>query len=445
MGAYLAAPIPLYIRITTRENEMNAYIDTVNKIENMKRFGNKSGREVTEKLLPKIGSPDKGMKIFHIAGTNGKGSVAMYIAAALEANGYKTGLFTSPHLITIRERIQVNREYISEDDFTRLAEQVLSVPMDEEYAPTFFDICLAIALLYFKEQNCDYVVLETGLGGRLDSTRGISETPVVGVITSIGFDHTAILGDTLEKIAGEKAGIIRENMPMVFAHNLPSVIRTLESYTNGYYECDEAYDKTVHDSVSAPLIMASMKAQLRDPSMRPPLLGEFQYDNLSAAFAALEFSESHADVDRAMEGIRTVKWPARIQKISDDPLFIVDGSHNPQGVKALSDTLKKAYPGRKFIFLMAAMADKDVKHMIGRTKSIAAMYLCVKADNPRSMDAQTLAGMVRDAGAEARAMRSISDALTLAMELHEQDQSLGLVAFGSLYFAGEILENVSGN
>lgn len=424
---------------------MNAYIDTVNKIENMKRFGNKSGREVTEKLLPKIGSPDKGMKIFHIAGTNGKGSVAMYIAAALEANGYKTGLFTSPHLITIRERIQVNREYISEDDFTRLAEQVLSVPMDEEYAPTFFDICLAIALLYFKEQNCDYVVLETGLGGRLDSTRGISETPVVGVITSIGFDHTAILGDTLEKIAGEKAGIIRENMPMVFAHNLPSVIRTLESYTNGYYECDEAYDKTVHDSVSAPLIMASMKAQLRDPSMRPPLLGEFQYDNLSAAFAALEFSESHADVDRAMEGIRTVKWPARIQKISDDPLFIVDGSHNPQGVKALSDTLKKAYPGRKFIFLMAAMADKDVKHMIGRTKSIAAMYLCVKADNPRSMDAETLAGMVRDAGAEARAMRSISDALTLAMELHEQDQSLGLVAFGSLYFAGEILENVSGN
>ena len=317
--------------------------------------------------------------------------------------------------------------------------------MDEEYAPTFFDICLAIALLYFKEQNCDYVVLETGLGGRLDSTRGISETPVVGVITSIGFDHTAILGDTLEKIAGEKAGIIRENMPMVFAHNLPSVIRTLESYTNGYYECDEAYDKTVHDSVSAPLIMASMKAQLRDPSMRPPLLGEFQYDNLSAAFAALEFSESHADVDRAMEGIRTVKWPARIQKISDDPLFIVDGSHNPQGVKALSFSLQKAYPGRKFIFLMAAMADKDVKHMIGRTKSIAAMYLCVKADNPRSMDAETLAGMVRDAGAEARAMRSISDALTLAMELHEQDQSLGLVAFGSLYFAGEILENVSGN
>ena len=445
MGAYVAAPIPLYIRITTRENEMNAYIDTVNKIENMKRFGNKSGREVTEKLLPKIGSPDKGMKIFHIAGTNGKGSVAMYIAAALEANGYKTGLFTSPHLITIRERIQVNREYISEDDFTRLAEQVLSVPMDEEYAPTFFDICLAIALLYFKEQNCDYVVLETGLGGRLDSTRGISETPVVGVITSIGFDHTAILGDTLEKIAGEKAGIIRENMPMVFAHNLPSVIRTLESYTNGYYECDEAYDKTVHDSVSAPLIMASMKAQLRDPSMRPPLLGEFQYDNLSAAFAALEFSESHADVDRAMEGIRTVKWPARIQKISDDPLFIVDGSHNPQGVKALSFSLQKAYPGHRFIFLMAAMADKDVKHMIGRTKSIAAMYLCVKADNPRSMDAETLAGMVRDAGAEARAMRSISDALTLAMELHEQDQSLGLVAFGSLYFAGEILENVSGN
>lgn len=419
------------------------YSDIVKKIESLKRFGNRSGREVTEHLLPKLGDPDKGMKIFHIAGTNGKGSVAMYIAAALEANGYKTGLFTSPHLITIRERIQVNREYISENDFTRLAEKVLSIPMEEEYAPTFFDICLAIALLYFREQDCDYVVLETGLGGRLDSTRGISETPVVGVITAIGFDHTAILGDTLEKIAGEKAGIIRENMPMVFAHNLPSVIRTLETYTNGYYECDEAFDKTVHDSVSAPLIMASMKAQLRDPSMEPPLLGDFQYDNLAAAFAALEFSESHCDADKAMKGIRTVKWPARIQKISDDPLFIIDGSHNPQGVKALSDTLKKAYPGRKFIFLMAAMADKDVKHMIGRTKSIAEMYLCVKADNPRSMEASDLADMVRDAGAQAEAFGNIGDALTLAMELATQNESLGLVAFGSLYFAGELLKDLN--
>lgn len=424
---------------------MNTYIDTVKKIENIKRFGNKSGREVTERLLPRLGNPDKGMKIFHIAGTNGKGSVAMYIAAALEANGYKTGLFTSPHLITIRERIQVNREYISEDDFTRLAEKVLSVQMDEGYEPTFFDICLAIALLYFREQECDYVVLETGLGGRLDSTRGISETPVVGVITAIGYDHTAILGDTLEKIAGEKAGIIRENMPMVFAHNLPTVIRTLESYTNGYYECDEAYDKTVHDSVSAPLIMASMKAQLRDPSMEPPLAGDFQYDNLAAAFAALEFSESHCDAEKAMEGIRSVKWPARIQKISDDPLFIVDGSHNPQGVKALSDTLKKAYPGRKFVFLMAAMVDKDVRHMIGRTRSIAEMYLCVKADNPRSLDAGALAGMVRDAGAQAEPFGNLSDALTLAMELATKNRALGIVAFGSLYFAGEILENVSGN
>ena len=133
------------------------YTEVVKRIESLKRFGNKSGREVTEHLLPKLSNPDTGMKIIHIAGTNGKGSVAMYIAAALEANGYKTGLFTSPHLITIRERIQVNRKLISEEDFTRLAGQVLSVEMPDEYAPTFFDICLAVALLYFKEQNCDSV------------------------------------------------------------------------------------------------------------------------------------------------------------------------------------------------------------------------------------------------------------------------------------------------
>ena len=421
---------------------MSEYSDIVKQIESLKRFGRRSGREVTEHLLPKLSDPDRGLKIFHIAGTNGKGSVAVYIAAALEANGFKTGLFISPHLITIRERIQVNRRYISEADFVRLAEKVLSVRTDEGYEPTFFDLCLATALLYFKEQGCDYVVLETGLGGRLDSTRGISQTPVAGVITAIGLDHTEILGDTLEKIADEKAGIIRDGMPVIIAHNLPSVRREIKKFTRGYFECDEAYDQTVRNSVSAPLIVASMKAQLRDPSMTPPLAGDFQFDNEAAALAALEFSDSMADVSKALSGIRSVTWPARIQKISDDPLFIIDGSHNPQGVKALSGTLKETYPDKRFVFLISAMKDKDVRHMVSRTKSIAASYICVANPSTRSLDADSLCEIVRDQGADAVAAADIDQALAMARKLVSGESSLGIVAFGSLYFAGELLKNL---
>ena len=257
------------------------YAEVVKRIESLKRFGNKSGREVTEHLLPRLSNPDTGMKIIHIAGTNGKGSVAMYIAAALEANGYKTGLFTSPHLITIRERIQVNRKLISEENFTRLAERVLSVEMPDEYTPTFFDICLAVSLLYFKEQNCDYVVLETGLGGRLDSTRGIGQKPLVGVITAIGFDHTAILGDTLEQIAAEKAGIERDGMPVVIAHNPPEVRTVLEKNAAEYFAVDEDY------SGDNELKKLAKRAADRDKELTPPLLGDFQYDNEAASLAAL--------------------------------------------------------------------------------------------------------------------------------------------------------------
>jgi dihydrofolate synthase/folylpolyglutamate synthase len=404
------------------------YAEVVKRIESLKRFGNKSGREVTERLLPRLSNPDHGMRIIHIAGTNGKGSVAMYIAAALEANGYKTGLFTSPHLITIRERIQVNRKLISEEDFTRLAGQVLSVEMPDEYAPTFFDICLAVALLYFREQNCDYVVLETGLGGRLDSTRGISQSPLVGVITAIGLDHTAILGDTLEQIASEKAGIERDGMPVVIAHNPPEVRAVLQKNASFYFAVDDEY------SGDDELKKLAVRAAKRDKELNPPILGDFQYDNEAVALAALSYCGAALDIEKVIDGIRSVKWPARIQKLKENPLFIVDGSHNPQGVAALTDTLKRTYPGERFIFIMAAMADKDAAHMISGTKDIAERYVCVKADTPRSLGAQELADMVKTQGAEALTVCSVSEAVKAALSTRKP-----VVAFGSLYLAGEIL------
>ncbi|MGN0270652.1 MAG: bifunctional folylpolyglutamate synthase/dihydrofolate synthase [Candidatus Weimeria sp.] len=403
------------------------YAEVVKRIESLKRFGNKSGREVTEHLLPRLSNPDTGMKIIHIAGTNGKGSVAMYIAAALEANGYKTGLFTSPHLITIRERIQVNRKLISEENFTRLAEKVLSVEMPDEYTPTFFDICLAVSLLYFKEQNCDYVVLETGLGGRLDSTRGIGQKPLVGVITAIGLDHTAILGDTLEQIAAEKAGIERDGMPVVIAHNPPEVRTVLEKNAAEYFAVDEDY------SGDNELKKLAKRAADRDKELTPPLLGDFQYDNEAASLAALSYCMTALD-EKVLDGIRSVKWPARIQKLKENPLFIVDGSHNPQGVAALVDTLKRNYPGERFIFIMAAMADKDAAHMISGTKEIAERYICVKADTPRSLSAEALSDMVKTQGAEALTAGSVSEAIKVALNTRKP-----VVVFGSLYLAGEIL------
>ena len=191
-----------------------SYEEVIDIIQNTRRFGNLTGLEVSKRMLEQLGNPQSGIPFVHVAGTNGKGSTTAFLCKILEQTGKKVGMFTSPHLITFEERIRINGVYISKEDVTRLGNQLLEMEFD--VSPTMFDYCLAMAVLYFKEQNCDIMVMETGIGGRYDSTNALG-VPEIAVITKIGFDHTAILGDTLEEIAGEKAGIIKPGCPVVIS------------------------------------------------------------------------------------------------------------------------------------------------------------------------------------------------------------------------------------
>ena len=201
-----------------------SYKEVIDRIENTRRFGKYTGLEVSKHILERLGNPQSGIPFVHIAGTNGKGSTTAFLCSILQQTGKKIGMFTSPHLITFRERIRINGEYISEEDVTRLGNLLLNTEF--ELPPTMFDYCLAMAVLYFKEQQCDLMVIETGIGGRYDSTNALG-TPLVAVITKIGFDHTAVLGDTLEEIAGEKAGIIKKGCQVVTTIQQPSIKEVL--------------------------------------------------------------------------------------------------------------------------------------------------------------------------------------------------------------------------
>ena len=206
-------------------SESMEYEEIVTAIMGRRRFGKACGRHVAEELLARLNCPERGMRVIHIAGTNGKGSTAAFVSSILQAAGFCVGQFTSPHLVDFTERIQVNGRQISREDAARLGQQLLDLPMELEC--TMFDLCLGMALLYFRERRCDFVVLETGLGGRLDSTSGLSQVPLVSVVTNIGLDHVQILGDTLEEIAAEKAGIFKPGTEAVFGKMAAAARRVL--------------------------------------------------------------------------------------------------------------------------------------------------------------------------------------------------------------------------
>ena len=395
----------------------NVYEELVNKIENMKRFGKRSGYEISSDLLAYLDYPEENFEIFHIAGTNGKGSTAMYSASILSTK-YKVGLFTSPHLITFCERIQIgtNTEFekIHQRDVVRLGNLVLDICAKHGLEPTMFDITLAMALLYFKEQECDYVVLETGLGGRYDSTRAVSKVPVVSVITNIGFDHEAVLGDTLTEIAHNKAGIIRKGTQ--------AVIGDMD---------EEARETIIRDceTESVPFIFAEEVTGYDLQSLR---LSPYQIENAKNAIAAVRLLEEDFDI---FNGIKRAKWPGRMDVISKNPFIMVDGAHNPQGVAALKKGLKTLYPDEKFTFIVGVLADKDYTSMMEQMVPVANRFLTVTVDSSRALEGEELAKTISNYGVSVESYDKIEEAISHGISCHDK-----IVIFGSLYFVGEVLE-----
>ena len=438
------------------------YEELIETIINKRRFGRASGYEVTREMTGRLGHPERGMRIVHIAGTNGKGSTAAFVSSILQAAGFCVGQFTSPHLVDFTERIQVNGEQIPRGDVVRLGERVLAVPMELEC--TMFDICLAIALLYFKERECDFVVLETGLGGRLDSTNGLGEIPQAAVITNIGLDHTQILGDTIEAIAAEKAGILKPGTTGVFGPMEPAARRVLEErcreldipWVRG--ERAETSEEKVSETGCCGRV--TLTPEQEDAIGLP---GVYQRENAATAAAAfsvlwekdrelfLEKFRETTPMDRAFaawkesviaRGLRQARWPGRMEILKTDPFFLIDGAHNPQGVHALAQSLQAAYPGEQFLFVVGILADKDYGSMLEEMLPLADRFYAVTVENSRSLQARQVAGFLRARGARAEAWASLGEALEQAFE-EGRRTGRRVVAFGSLYFIGSIREEMS--
>lgn len=412
------------------------YQEALNFIHSINWKTSNLGLSRTRELLSRIGDPQKSLKFVHIAGTNGKGSTASMLASIFRSAGYCTGLYTSPYIICFNERMQVNGEMIADDELAEITEFVRPHAEAMQDKPTEFELVTVIAMEYFKRHRCDIVALEVGLGGELDSTN-IIDCPEVAVITNIGLDHTDILGNTLEKVASAKAGIIKGGDVVIY--------RGTQGVEQVFAEACARTGARLHranfDAIRP--ISASFDGQVFDLGARKalelPLLGEHQLKNAAVVVAtvdALNEKGWHITEAQLRAGLKAVRWPGRFELLCTRPLFFVDGGHNPQCMAALVRNLEQYLGGRRLVALTGVMADKDYTDMYRLVEPYFSAFVTVTPDNPRALDAEKLAEILRQFGKPVTACKSVAEGVrTAASMLGEQDAA---VAFGSLYMVGDI-------
>ncbi len=397
-------------------------------IHSLLKFGIKPGLQRVRELCKGLGNPQDELRFIHIAGTNGKGSVSTQMANILASAGYKTGLFISPYILDFRERIQINSEWISKDDLEACTLKVKAVADKMAEQPTEFEVITAIAFLYFKEQKCDFVVLETGLGGRFDSTN-IIRKPECSIITSISLDHIAVLGDTLEKIAFEKCGIIKENgMTVSYPLQADSVKEIIE---NSAKEKNNSLfipqkPSVINESIDGTTI------NYKGIVFEIPMIGEHQVQNtVTSIEAAIQLG---VKIEHIINGIKKTKLPARIEIVSKEPLIIIDGGHNDAGAKALSYALKK-FVKQELIAVMGMMSDKECEKLIFEIAPLCKTVIATEVpNNPRSLKSDELKEILSQY-TETLAIKNPKEAYLKAKELASDK---ALLVCGSLYLASEI-------
>jgi dihydrofolate synthase/folylpolyglutamate synthase len=383
------------------------------------RFGIKLGLDNIRRLLDELNVPGKHQRFVHVAGTNGKGSVCAMIDAICRAQGYRTGLFTSPHLVTYRERIQVDGEMIPEEKVAEGLNAIRIRTSDWNPHPTFFEITTALALIHFKERDCEVIALETGLGGRLDATNAVE--PIVSVITPIGYDHQSWLGNSLEEIAGEKAGIIKTRIPVVSAAQEPAAEKVLRARAA---ECQAPIEIVSEPYTGTPLALA----------------GAHQKQNASLAVAALRSGGIVVEEPAISRGLASVRWPARFQRW--DERTIIDGAHNPAGADVLVTTWQEEFGDERATIILAVLADKDVAGICRSLVPIARQIILPPAHNERALAPNELAKI----GTEISPDLPISVVASLGEGFHQaRNKPERVLVTGSLHFAGEALAMLGGN
>lgn len=366
--------------------------------------GQKPGLERIRRLLGKLGNPQNQLKFVHIAGSNGKGSTAAMLASVLSAAGLNTGLYTSPHLWDFRERFQVNSAPISQGELVELTAQVLDQAEDE----TEFELMTAIGMLHFLRSKCDLVVLETGLGGRLDSTNVIP-APEAAVITHIGLEHTELLGDTIEKIAEEKAGIIKPGCGVVLYEQGCSIYSLFE------YLCHSLHSG-LRLTVEPVVLSAGLEGQTFTYRDKGPyhisLLGEYQVHNAAVVLDTVEVLRRRGwniPEDAVVQGLDRARWPGRMELVRRAPDVILDGGHNPQCMEALARALGELYPEKKLVFLTGVLADKNWSAMVGELLPLAKEFVAITPDSPRAMPARDLAEYMENQGVKAVSCETVQE------------------------------------
>lgn len=422
------------------------------------------GLERIRELLERLGRPQDRLKFVHVAGTNGKGSICAYLASILSAAGHRTGMFTSPYIERFEERIRVDGAMISPDELrdVTLAVREHAEAMAEETGdhPTEFELMTAVALEHFARCGCDIVVLEVGLGGRLDSTNVI-DSPEACVIARIGLDHTALLGNTLAAIAGEKAGIVKEGSAVVSWPQEPEAMAVIE-HAAAEHGCElrvpdfaQLEEGAVKwEDGASPFRPFSYKEWA---DLRTGILGSYQPQNATVALEAVDVLRGRGwrIPDEAVRvGVAQTRWPGRFEIVEggsspDGFAIVVDGGHNPQGARALADSLAEVFPGCKPVFVIGVLEDKDYPRMLEDVLPLGSAFVCVTPDNPRALPAHKLARAIRWTGQDLLGCsacvnpvvaRDFEDAIRRARELAGPD---GLIcAFGSLYSVAALKEAV---
>lgn len=429
------------MKINTSEWKMN-YEETINYIHAVSWTGSRPGLQRISELLEKMGNPQDKLRFIHVAGTNGKGSFCAMLSSVLQRAGYKTGLYTSPYVKYFNERMSINGEMISNSLLSEIVSYVRNFAEQMQDKPTEFELISAVAFEYFYRNACDIVVLEVGLGGRLDATNVIKR-PVLSVITGIALDHTSLLGDTVEKIAEEKAGICKQGVPVL------------------YGGCDEEAKKVIdkraralgcklicvnHSDVTATSFSLDKTSFSfgKYENIQIKLLGTYQPHNCANVITAVEaLKELGFDItdDQLLSGLWETVWHARFEVISEHPLIIFDGGHNPEGVSSAIESVKQYFPDKKVRILTGVMRDKDYSYIAKRISEVALEVYTVSPDNTRALGAEEYSHVFSELGIPSYPCPAAKDALSHCISASRADNA-PIVALGSLYMYKDLTDAI---
>ncbi len=413
------------------------YEETIAYIHSAYWKGTKDGLSRTRELLSLLGDPQNELRFIHVAGTNGKGSTCAMLASILQAAGYKTGLYTSPFVNRFNERIALNGTPISDDDLVSIFEQIRPFVDGMENPPSEFELITCAAMLFYKQQRCDVVVLEVGMGGEFDSTNVI-DTPLLTIITAMGFDHMKYLGNTMTEIASAKAGIIKPHGTTLIYGQNPEADKVFQDtcqrvgsrliITDHSRIVDNAHTLRGHDLSFGPYTHIHL-----------PLVGSHQVKNAAVVLTAVEeLKKAGVSIPDAAvyAGMAAVRWPARMELLCEKPVFLLDGGHNPHGFHAAAETIQELFPDQKITVMMGVMADKDHGDMIRELLPLSKRFITVQPDSPRSMTADDLAVEIRTLGGNAEAAGTVENGVKRIRD--EADPQDVLLAIGSLYMSGNV-------